>query len=100
MKVDQMITEDQEALYDRQIRLWGVDAQKKLPFKIEQEQKKLQILEFLYFYRLLAARILMINMSGLSAEIAKNLVLSGISRMTILDENEVVFQLFLVHFKN
>lgn len=67
MKVDQVITEDEEALYDRQIRLWGVDAQKKL----------------------LAARILMINMSGLAAEIAKNLVLSGISRMTVLDENDV-----------
>jgi len=29
MKVDQAITEDEEALYDRQIRLWGVEAQKK-----------------------------------------------------------------------
>ena len=29
MKVDTVITEDEAALYDRQIRLWGVDAQKK-----------------------------------------------------------------------
>ncbi len=29
MKVDQAITEDEAALYDRQIRLWGVDAQKR-----------------------------------------------------------------------
>lgn len=29
MKVDKEITEDEAALYDRQIRLWGVDAQKK-----------------------------------------------------------------------
>ena len=29
MKVDQAITEDEAALYDRQIRLWGVEAQKK-----------------------------------------------------------------------
>ena len=29
MKVDQIITEDEAALYDRQIRLWGVEAQKK-----------------------------------------------------------------------
>ena len=29
MKVDKVITEDEAALYDRQIRLWGVDAQKK-----------------------------------------------------------------------
>jgi molybdopterin/thiamine biosynthesis adenylyltransferase len=29
MKVEKEITEDEAALYDRQIRLWGVDAQKK-----------------------------------------------------------------------
>mgnify|MGYP002787976034 CR=1 FL=1 len=27
-----VITEDEAALYDRQIRLWGVDAQKRLEF--------------------------------------------------------------------
>ena len=32
MKVDKNITEDEAALYDRQIRLWGVDAQKKYYF--------------------------------------------------------------------
>lgn len=67
MKVDQAITADEEALYDRQIRLWGVDAQKKL----------------------IASRILLINMNGLAAEIAKNLVLSGINRLTLLDSSEV-----------
>lgn len=67
MKVDQVMTEDEAALYDRQIRLWGVDAQKKL----------------------LASSILIINMSGLAAEISKNLVLSGINSITILDSNEV-----------
>ena len=30
MKVDHAITEDEAALYDRQIRLWGIDAQKRL----------------------------------------------------------------------
>jgi len=65
--VEQVITEDEAALYDRQIRLWGVDAQKKL----------------------LASRILLINMSGLAAEISKNLVLSGINSLTLLDSNDV-----------
>lgn len=67
MKTHQIITEDEAALYDRQIRLWGVDAQKKL----------------------LASRILMINMNSLAAEIAKNLVLSGINSLTLLDSNDV-----------
>lgn len=67
MKDTQVITEDEAALYDRQIRLWGVDAQKKL----------------------LASRILIINMSGLAAEVAKNLVLSGINCLTLLDSTDV-----------
>ena len=56
MRVENTISEDEAALYDRQIRLWGIDAQKKL----------------------LSSKILLINMQGLGAEIAKNLVLSGI----------------------
>lgn len=71
MKVDKIITEDEAALYDRQIRLWGVDAQR----------------------RLLSSRILIINMKGLGAEIAKNLVLGGINCLTLLDSNEVFFQI-------
>lgn len=67
MKDTQVITEDEAALYDRQIRLWGVDAQKKL----------------------LASRILLINMDGLAAEVAKNLVLSGINSLTLLDSSNV-----------
>ena len=68
MKVDKEITEDEAALYDRQIRLWGVDAQR----------------------RLLSSRILLINMQGLGAEIAKNLVLGGVNCLTLLDSNEVI----------
>lgn len=67
MKVDKEITEDEAALYDRQIRLWGVDAQKKL----------------------LASRVLLVNIQGLAAEIAKNLVLGGINSLTLLDSNQV-----------
>ena len=67
MKVEKIITEDEAALYDRQIRLWGVEAQR----------------------RLLSSRILIINMKGLGAEIAKNIVLGGISCLTLLDSNEV-----------
>ncbi|XP_064623200.1 SUMO-activating enzyme subunit 1-like [Lineus longissimus] len=61
------ITEDEAALYDRQIRLWGLDAQK----------------------RLHAANVLLIGMSGLGAEVAKNIALSGIKSLTLLDDNEV-----------
>lgn len=54
---------DEIALYDRQIRLWGVQAQEKIR----------------------NANILLITMKALGNEIAKNLVLAGIHSLTIVD---------------
>lgn len=61
------ITEDEAALYDRQIRLWGLDAQK----------------------RLRASRVLVAGVCGLGAEVIKNLVLSGVKSVTLLDHRTV-----------
>ncbi|KFY24441.1 hypothetical protein V493_05231 [Pseudogymnoascus sp. VKM F-4281 (FW-2241)] len=61
------ITADEIALYDRQIRLWGVKAQEKIR----------------------NANILLISMRALANEIAKNLVLAGINSLTIIDHNIV-----------
>jgi len=54
------ITKQEFEQYDRQIRLWGIDAQK----------------------RLRKSKVLLIGMGGLGAEIAKNLVLSGIDSIS------------------
>lgn len=67
MPVAQPISADEIALYDRQIRLWGVQAQEKIR----------------------SANILLIGMKGLGAEIAKNLVLAGVGTLTILDGETV-----------
>ncbi|ODQ52432.1 hypothetical protein SAICODRAFT_19626 [Saitoella complicata NRRL Y-17804] len=61
--MDEAISADEIALYDRQIRLWGLQAQQ----------------------RLRNANILLISLHALSAETAKNLVLAGIGRLTLLD---------------
>ena len=61
------ITDDEAALYDRQIRLWGVGAQKKLR----------------------AANVLLIGCNGLGSEIVKTLVLAGINSVTIVDHEKV-----------
>lgn len=58
---------DEIALYDRQIRLWGMDAQAKIQ----------------------GANILLINMRALANEVAKNLVLAGIGSLTLLDSARV-----------
>ncbi|KAK9423508.1 hypothetical protein SUNI508_03989 [Seiridium unicorne] len=61
------ISADEIALYDRQIRLWGMQAQQKIR----------------------SANILLITMKALASEIAKNLVLAGVGSLTIVDDEAV-----------
>ncbi|XP_070577490.1 SUMO-activating enzyme subunit 1-like [Ptychodera flava] len=72
------ITEDEAALYDRQIRLWGLDAQK----------------------RLRSSSMLLVGLKGVGAEVCKNVVLSGVKSVTLLDHTSVTeedaFSQFLV----
>ncbi|TKA76583.1 hypothetical protein B0A55_04055 [Friedmanniomyces simplex] len=61
------LSADEIALYDRQIRLWGAEAQK----------------------RIRSANILLISLRALGTEIAKNLTLAGINSLTIIDDEPV-----------
>ncbi|XP_064484346.1 SUMO-activating enzyme subunit 1-like [Ornithodoros turicata] len=61
------LSEEEADLYDRQIRLWGLESQK----------------------RLRAVRVLVAGMNGLGAEVSKNLILAGIKSITLLDDKEV-----------
>ena len=58
------LTEEEEQLYDRQIRLWGMEAQN----------------------RIRNAKILVIGVNGVSCEVIKNLVLAGINTIGLCDE--------------
>ena len=60
------LTSKEAEIYDRQIRLWGVEAQQ----------------------RLRGARVFLCGLSGLGGEVCKNLVLAGIS-LTLLDDATV-----------
>lgn len=66
-KEDAVISEEEAAQYDRQIRLWGLDAQK----------------------RLRGSRVLLAGLGGLGAEVAKNLILAGVKGLTLLDHEKV-----------
>ncbi|XP_028320241.1 SUMO-activating enzyme subunit 1 [Gouania willdenowi] len=66
-KEDPVISEEEAAQYDRQIRLWGLDAQK----------------------RLRGSRVLLAGLGGLGAEVAKNLILAGVKKLTLLDHEKV-----------
>ncbi|KAI1894038.1 hypothetical protein AGOR_G00129870 [Albula goreensis] len=64
---DTIISEEEAAQYDRQIRLWGLDAQK----------------------RLRGSKVLLVGLCGLGAEVAKNLILAGVKGLTLLDHEKV-----------
>ncbi|KAF9241139.1 hypothetical protein BU15DRAFT_45213 [Melanogaster broomeanus] len=61
------ITEDEAAVYDRQIRLWGLEAQQ----------------------RMRNATILVVRLRGTATEAIKNIVLAGIGKLVIVDTDEV-----------
>jgi len=61
------ITEDEAALYDRQIRLWGFDAQT----------------------RMRNASVLVLSLRGTACEVIKNIVLAGIGTLRIADDELV-----------
>lgn len=61
------ISVQEAALYDRQIRLWGMDAQT----------------------RMRSTNLLIIGMNGLANEVIKNLVLAGIGNINLLSDEVV-----------
>ncbi|GFZ50515.1 hypothetical protein JCM24511_08272 [Saitozyma sp. JCM 24511] len=61
------ITEDEASLYDRQIRLWGLEAQN----------------------RMRSSSVLLLSLRSLAHETIKNLVLAGIGRLIVMDEGVV-----------
>ena len=64
------IDADEARLYDRQIRLWGVEAQN----------------------RMKNSKVLIVGLRGLHTEVCKNIVLSGINTAYILDPAPVQVQ--------
>lgn len=60
----ELLTEQEAAVYDRQIRVWGVEAQR----------------------RLSRGRVLVIGMSNVLAELCKNIVLAGIGSLTLMED--------------
>ncbi|XP_074276407.1 SUMO-activating enzyme subunit 1B-1-like [Silene latifolia] len=68
MTIDgEALTEQETALYDRQIRVWGADAQR----------------------RLSKAHVLVGGMKGTVAEFCKNIVLAGVGSVTLVDDTPV-----------
>ncbi|EJW78765.1 hypothetical protein WUBG_10325, partial [Wuchereria bancrofti] len=57
------ISEDEKAVYDRQIRLWGLETQN----------------------RLRSSTVLVAGLSGCGSEVSKNLMLTGLKSLTLLD---------------
>lgn len=74
------LSEAESELYDRQIRLWGLESQK----------------------RIRSANVLIAGLNGFGAEVAKNIILSGVHGVTFLDhqavsQNDFCSQFFVSH---
>lgn len=67
MSKREKLSEEEAALYDRQIRLWGLEAQA----------------------RLKNAKILLLGLSPVSGEIIKNIVLCGVNTLILCDDKRV-----------
>ncbi|MCP9264414.1 SUMO-activating enzyme subunit 1 [Dirofilaria immitis] len=65
--VESTISEDEKAVYDRQIRLWGLETQN----------------------RLRNSTVLVAGLSGCGSEVAKNLMLTGLKSLTLLDNKTI-----------
>lgn len=63
MSSESALSSEETQLYDRQLRLWGVQSQQ----------------------RLQASKVAMIGMNAVQSEIAKNIILAGLNELTIFD---------------
>ncbi|KMZ73625.1 Sumo activating enzyme 1b [Zostera marina] len=70
------LTAQETALYDRQIRVWGVDAQR----------------------RLSKSHIMVSGITGATAEFCKNIVLAGIGSLTLMDQQLVTEEALQANF--
>ncbi|KAL4305619.1 hypothetical protein HN51_039584 [Arachis hypogaea] len=70
------LTAQETALYDRQIRVWGADAQR----------------------RLSKAHVLVYGMKGTIAEFCKNIVLAGVGSLTLIDDRIASEEAFSSNF--
>jgi len=97
------VTEDQAALYDRQIRLWGLDAQQRymVPQEEEEEENRYKISSSFSTprtHRIQNAKILVVHVGGISTEALKNVVLAGVGSVTILDPGKVTEEALATQF--
>lgn len=70
MEIEPALTAEEAALYDRQLRLWGVEAQQRLG----------------------QAKVLLIGFTAVQSEICKNIVLAGVRSVTINDTQDCTIE--------
>ncbi|KAF3645936.1 SUMO-activating enzyme subunit 1B-1 [Capsicum annuum] len=72
----EQLTEQETAIYDRQIRVWGVDAQR----------------------RLSKSHVFVSGLNGTAVEFCKNIVLAGVGSLTLNDDRLVTEDLLYANF--
>lgn len=95
--MEHFISADEAEIYDRQIRLWGVEAQKRLFVCFKYLIIYLYTISYLFeyknwFFSLRRASILVIGCRGLGAEVCKDVLLAGVKELTVLDDGELTLE--------
>ena len=80
------LTQAEAELYDRQIRLWGLENQKRFAFH---NFVFLNCFQCWNYSRLRSSKILIAGINGLGAEIGKNIILAGVKSVMFLDHRNV-----------
>jgi hypothetical protein len=79
------LTEEEATRYDRQMRLWGIEAQQRYYSRHSNLSTAWTSLSF----RMRNATILVIRLRGVATEVIKNVVLAGIGKLIVMDGENV-----------
>ena len=79
------LTEEEATRYDRQMRLWGIEAQQ----RYDSRHWNLSTAWASFSLRMRNATILVVRLKGVATEAIKNVVLAGIGKLIVMDDENV-----------
>ena len=79
------LTEEEATRYDRQMRLWGIEAQQRYDYRHSNLSTAWTSLSL----RMRNATILVVRLRGVATEAIKNVVLAGIGKLIVMDDENV-----------
>ncbi len=88
------LTKAEAAVYDRQLRVWGVEAQQRCARERARARycsrgQWCELIRTSFSRRMMESKVLVVGLGGVSCEICKNLILGGVGQVTLMDHQQV-----------